>query len=69
VALVLPDIVISGAGSAGSLLAALRQVGVADGEEEAHRLPDVVSKGASSPLAGAVALMVERIANYNTAAG
>lgn len=122
VALVLPDIVVSGAGSAGSLLAALRQIGVAgwsvvaaeerdpdtlqqmgalalverDGvvtvgaaadkpadpsgfnafwgmvavtEEEAHRLPDVVSKGADSPLAGAVALMVERIVNYNTAAG
>jgi dTDP-glucose pyrophosphorylase len=122
VALVLPDIVVSGAGSAGSLLAALRQIGVAGWsvvaaeerdpdtlqqmgalavveaggvvtvgaaadkpadpsgfnafwgmvavtEEEAHRLPDVVSKGADSPLAGAVALMVERIVNYNTAAG
>ncbi|MFG2376805.1 hypothetical protein ACGFY9_35725 [Streptomyces sp. NPDC048504] len=122
VALVLPDIVVSGAGSAGSLLAALRQTGVAgwsvvaaeerdpdilrhmgalaveerDGvvtvgeatdkpaepsrfnafwgmvavtEEEAHRLPDVVGKGADSPLAGAVALLVERIVNYNTAAG
>ncbi|MFJ9027516.1 hypothetical protein ACIRQP_03160 [Streptomyces sp. NPDC102274] len=122
VALVLPDIVVTGAGSAGSLLAALRQIGVAgwsvvaaeerdpdtlqqmgalalveEGgvvtvgaaadkpadpsgfnafwgmvavtEEEAHRLPDVVSKGADSPLAGAVALMVERIVNYNTAAG
>ncbi|MFD7896659.1 hypothetical protein [Streptomyces sp. NPDC059743] len=122
VALVLPDIVVTGAGSAGSLLAALRQIGVAgwsvvaaeerdpdtlqqmgalavvegDGvvtvgaaaekpadpsgfnafwgmvaatEEEAHRLPDVVSKGTDSPLAGAVALMVERIVNYNTTAG
>ncbi|MDH6624724.1 UTP-glucose-1-phosphate uridylyltransferase [Streptomyces sp. LBL] len=122
VALVLPDIVVSGAGSAGSLLAALRQTGVAgwsvvaaeerdpdtlqqmgalalveEGgvvtvraaadkpadpsgfnafwgmvavtEEEAHRLPDVVSKGADSPLVGAVALMVEEIVNYNTAAG
>ncbi|MFD6341134.1 MULTISPECIES: hypothetical protein [unclassified Streptomyces] len=122
VALVLPDIVITGAGSTGSLLAALRQTevagwsviaaeerdpdtlrqmgalavvergGVATVEaatdkpadpsgfnafwgmvavtaEEAHRLPDVVSEGADSPLAGAVALMVERIVNYNTAAG
>ncbi|MFE2499448.1 hypothetical protein ACFXKS_21200 [Streptomyces scopuliridis] len=122
VALVLPDIVVTGAGSAGSLLAALRQIGVAgwsvvaaeerdsdtlqrmgalavvEGggvvtvgaaaekpadpsgfnafwgmvavtEEQAHRLPDVVNKGADSPLAGAVALMVERIVNYNTAAG
>ncbi|MGW2509106.1 hypothetical protein ACWC0A_06705 [Streptomyces scopuliridis] len=122
VALVLPDIVVTGTGSAGSLLAALRQIGVAgwsvvaaeerdsdtlrrmgalavveDGgvvtvgaaaekpadpsgfnafwgmvavtEEEAHRLPDVVNKGADSPLAGAVALMVERIVNYNTAGG
>ncbi|MFD8965574.1 hypothetical protein ACFV0C_11295 [Streptomyces sp. NPDC059568] len=122
VALVLPDIVVTGAGSAGSLLAALRQIGVAgwsvvaaeerdpdtlqqmgalavvegDGvvtvgaaaekpadpsgfnafwgmvavtEEEAHRLPDVVSKEADSPLAGAVALMVEQIVNYNTTAG
>jgi hypothetical protein len=42
---------------------------VAVTEEEAHRLPDVVSKGVDSPLAGAVALMVERIVNYNTAAG
>jgi UTP-glucose-1-phosphate uridylyltransferase len=122
VALVLPDIVVSGAGSAGSLLAAvrhtevsgwsvvaaeerdpdtLRQMGalavvegdgvarvaaaidkpadpsefnafwgmVAVTEEEAQRLPDVVGKGADSPLPGAVALMVERIVNYNTAAG
>jgi dTDP-glucose pyrophosphorylase len=121
VALVLPDIVVSGAASAGSLLAALRRAEVAgwsvvaaeerdpdilrqmgalavaeeDGvvtveaaaekptdpsdfnafwamvavtEEEAHRLPDVVTKGVDSPLAGAVALMVERIVNYNTAA-
>ncbi|WP_328498798.1 hypothetical protein OHS59_43130 [Streptomyces sp. NBC_00414] len=122
VALVLPDIVVSGAGSTGSLLAALQQVEVAgwsvvaaeerdpdtlrqmgalalsedDGvvtvgaavdkpvepsgfnafwgmvavtEEEAHRLPDVVRKGADSPLAGAVALKVEQIINYNTVAG
>ncbi|WP_211280207.1 hypothetical protein [Streptomyces lushanensis] len=122
VALVLPDIVVTGAGSAGSLLAALRHTGVtgwsvvaaeehdpgtlrqmgalavaeeggvvrvgaatekpadpsgfnafwgmvAVAEKEAHRLPDVVSKGADSPLAGAVALMVERIVNYNTATG
>ncbi|MGQ4514553.1 hypothetical protein [Streptomyces sp. DW26H14] len=122
VALVLPDIVISGAGSAGSLLAALRRTGergwgvvateerdpgtlrqmgalavVEDGgvmtveaatdkpadasgynafwgmvtvaEKEAHRLPDVVSKGVDSPLPGAAALMVEGIVNYNTAAG
>ncbi|MFD8418527.1 hypothetical protein [Streptomyces sp. NPDC059466] len=122
VALVLPDIVVSGAGSAGSLLAALRhteaagwsvvaaeerspdtlrQMGalalvegpgvvtvgaaadkpadpagfnafwgmVAVAEDEAHRLPDVVSKGVDSPLAGAVALMVEGIVNYNTVAG
>jgi UTP-glucose-1-phosphate uridylyltransferase len=122
VALVLPDIVVSGAGSAGSLLAAVRRVGVSgwsvvaaeerdpvtlrqmgalavvkDGgvvtveaatdkpadpsgynafwgmvavtEDEAHRLPDVVGKGVDSPLTGAVALMVERIVNYNTAAG
>ncbi|MFE4371709.1 hypothetical protein ACFRMN_26425 [Streptomyces sp. NPDC056835] len=122
VALVLPDIVITGAGSAGCLLAALRHIGVAGWSvvaaeeqdpdtlqqmgalavvegggvitveaaadkpadpsgfnafwgmvavtaEEAHRLPDVASKGADSPLAGAVALMVEQIVNYNTAAG
>jgi hypothetical protein len=119
VALVLPDIVVSGAGSVGSLLAALRHIevsgwsvvaaeernpdtlrqmgalAVGDGgglltvgaaadkpadpsgfnafwgmvavtEDEAHRLPDVVSKGADSPLTGAVALMVEEIVNYNT---
>ncbi len=122
VALVLPDIVVSGAGSAGSLLAALRQteltgwsvvaaeerdpdtlrqmgaLAVVEGdgvatvraatdkpsdpsgfnafwgmvavtEKEAHRLPDVASKGAESPLAGAVALLVERIVNYNTTMG
>jgi hypothetical protein len=122
VALVLPDIVVSGVGSAGSLLAAVRQVEVAGwsvvaaeerdpgtlqqmgalavvegggiktveaatdkpadpsgfnafwgmvavAEQEAHRLPDVVSKGVESPLAGAVALMVEHIVNYNTVAG
>ncbi|MEU0536804.1 hypothetical protein [Amycolatopsis tolypomycina] len=122
VALVLPDIVVSGAGSAGSLRAALasaevagwtvvaaeesdpgtlRQMGaltvvgttgdvvvkaaaekpadpagfnalwgmVAVAEEEAHRLPDVVVREADSPLAGAVALMAERIVNYNTTEG
>ncbi|MFJ5307019.1 hypothetical protein [Streptomyces sp. NPDC088350] len=122
VALVLPDIVVSGAGSAGSLLAALQQVEVAGWsvvaaeerdpgmlrqmgalalvagddvatvraatdkpadpsgfnafwgmvavtEEEAHRLPEVVRKGADSPLSGAVALVVERIVNYNTTMG
>lgn len=122
VALVLPDIVVSGADSVVSLLAALRhtevtgwsvvaaeerdpdilqQMGalavveaggiltvgaatdkptdpsgfnafwgiVAAAENEAHRLPDVVGKGADSPLAGAVALMVEGIVNYNTPAG
>jgi UTP-glucose-1-phosphate uridylyltransferase len=119
VALVLPDIVVSGVGS---LLAAVRQTEVAgwsvvaaeerdpgtlrqmgaltvaaeDGvvtvaaaaekpadpsgfnalwgmvavaEEEAHRLPDVARRDADSPLAGAVALMVDRIVNYNTAEG
>ncbi|MFF2382116.1 hypothetical protein [Streptomyces sp. NPDC058108] len=122
VALVLPDIVVSGVGSTGSLLAAfrwtevagwsvvaaeernpdtLRQMGalvLAEGsdlvtvaaatdkpadpsgfnaywgmvvvaEKEAHRLPDVVTKGVDSPLSGAVALMVEDIVNYNTVAG
>jgi UTP-glucose-1-phosphate uridylyltransferase len=122
VALVLPDIVVSGAGSSGSLLAALRQAEVsgwsvvATGErdpdmlgqmgalavaerdgaltveaaadkpvdpagfnafwgmvavagEQAHRLPDVVAKGVDSPLPGAAAVLVERIVNYNTAAG
>lgn len=122
VALVLPDIVVSGAGSAGCLLAALRGAGatgwsvvaaeerdpgtlqqmgalavVEEGgvetvkaaadkpadpsgfnafwgmvtatEAEAHRLPDVVGEEADSPLAGAVALMVEGIVNYNTVAG
>ena len=119
VALVLPDIVVSGVGS---LLAAVRQTEVAgwsvvaaeerdpgtlrqmgaltvaaeDGvvtvaaaaekpvvslgfnarrgmvagaEEEAHRLPDVARRDADCPLAGAVALMVDRIVNYNTAEG
>ncbi len=122
VVLMLPDIVVSGAGSAGVLLTALqrtasagwaavaveerdpetlRQMGALtvaerDGtvtveaaaekpadpagynacwgivtvtEEQAHRLPDVVRKETPSPLTGAVALMVERIVNYNTAAG
>ncbi|MEW1723500.1 hypothetical protein [Streptomyces sp. NPDC093109] len=122
VALVLPDIVITGVGSVGSLHTALRQTDVSgwsvvaaeerdpgtlrqmgalalvegDGvvtvgaavdkpadpsgfnafwgmvavaEKEAHRLPDVVSEGADSPLAGAVAVMVESVVNYNTAAG
>ncbi|MEV6638660.1 hypothetical protein [Amycolatopsis sp. NPDC051371] len=119
VALVLPDIVVSGVGS---LLAALRQTDmagwsvvaaeerdpgtlrqmgaltvadeggvvtveaaaekpadpsgfnalwgmVAVAEDEAHRLPDVARRDADSPLAGAVAHMVERIVNYNTAEG
>lgn len=122
VALVLPDIVVNGAGSTGSLLAALENLGVAGWSvvaaeerdpgtlgqmgalalvegggvvtveaatdkpaepsrynafwgmvavtaQEAHRLPDVVSEGADSPLVGAVALLVEEIVNYNTAAG
>ncbi|NJP69947.1 hypothetical protein HCJ99_03445 [Streptomyces sp. C1-2] len=136
VALVLPDIVVDGVNSAGSLLAALRrtrapgnsgwsvvaarerdpdtlrQMGaltlrepdappegegeggdevltvgaaaekpsdpagfnglwgmVAVAEEEAHRLPDVVRKGADSPLAGAAAVVVKEIINYNTVAG
>ncbi|MFI7104251.1 hypothetical protein ACIBK8_33545 [Streptomyces sp. NPDC050161] len=122
VALVLPDIVMTGADSTGSLLAAFRRIGttgwsvvateerdpgtlqqvgalavveengvmtvssavekpsdpsgfnafwgmVTATEEEAHRLPDVVSKGADNPLAGATALMVEGIVNYNTAVG
>lgn len=122
VALVLPDIVVSGEGSAGSLLAAMRHIGrtgwsvvaaeerdpgtlrqmgalavieeggvltvkaavdkpadpsgynafwgmVMAAEQEAHRLPDVVGEGVDSPLAGAVALMAERIVNYNTTAG
>jgi hypothetical protein len=38
-------------------------------EEEAHRLPDVARREADSPLAGAVALMVESIVNYNTVTG
>lgn len=42
---------------------------VAVAEDEAHRLPDVVVKEADSPLAGAAAVMVERIVNYNTAEG
>ena len=42
---------------------------VAVTEREAHRLPDVVRRDAESPLPGAAALMVERIVNYNTAAG
>ncbi|MCS0603712.1 hypothetical protein NX794_21200 [Streptomyces sp. LP11] len=122
VALVLPDIVVSGVDSAGSLLAAvrhtemtgwsvvaaeerdpgiLRQMGalavveagglrtvqaatdkptdpsgynafwgmVAAAEHEAHRLPDVVGEEVDSPLVGAVALMVDRIVNYNTPGG
>ncbi|MBE8520904.1 hypothetical protein ILP97_26035 [Amycolatopsis sp. H6(2020)] len=119
VALVLPDIVVSGVDS---LLAALRQTDVAgwsvvaaeerdpgvlrqmgaltvaggDGlatveaaaekpadpagfnalwgmvavtEDQAHRLPDVARRDADSPLAGARALMVARIVNYNTTEG
>jgi UTP-glucose-1-phosphate uridylyltransferase len=122
VALVLPDIVVSGSGSAGSLRTALRRTEVAGwtvvaaeesdpgtlrqmgaltvvdagdavtvkaaaekpvdpsgynalwgmvavAEDEAHRLPDVVVREADSPLAGAAALMVERIVNYNTTEG
>ncbi|WP_307540880.1 hypothetical protein [Streptomyces sp. V3I8] len=129
VALVLPDIVVTGAGSSGSLLAALRHTetagwsvvaaeernpdilrqmgalalaggdgGQGDGdgvrtvgaavdkpadpsaynafwgmvavtEENAHRLPDVVRKGADSPLVGAAAVLVEGITNYNTVEG
>ncbi|MFE9680791.1 hypothetical protein [Streptomyces sp. NPDC006285] len=122
VALVLPDIVVTGASSSDVLLTALQRAGaagwsvvateerdpdtlrrmgalalaerdgvltvgaavdkpadpsgfnafwgmVAAAEEEAHRLPDVVRKGADSPLVGAVAVLVEDIANYNTAAG
>ncbi|GGM90986.1 hypothetical protein [Streptomyces fuscichromogenes] len=42
---------------------------VAAAENEAHRLPDVVAKGVDSPLAGAVALMVAGITNYNTPVG
>ncbi|NGO67294.1 hypothetical protein [Streptomyces boncukensis] len=42
---------------------------VAVTEDEAHRLPDVVAEGTASPLAGASALMVEGIVNYNTPAG
>ncbi|PPS90961.1 hypothetical protein BZZ08_00559 [Streptomyces sp. MH60] len=42
---------------------------VAAAEEEAHRLPDVFSESAGSPLVGAVALLAEKIVNYNTAAG
>ncbi|MET7680389.1 hypothetical protein [Streptomyces sp. NPDC005423] len=122
VALVLPDIVVSGADTPGKLLDALRQVEVAGWsvvaaeerdhdtlrqmgalavaeaggvltvgaatdkptdpsgfnafwgmvavtESEAHRLPDVVAVGTTNPLAGAVALMVEGIVNFNTPAG
>ncbi|WP_372457287.1 hypothetical protein [Streptomyces olivaceus] len=42
---------------------------VAVAESEAHRLPDVVSAGTASPLAGAAVLMAEGIVNYNTPAG
>lgn len=42
---------------------------VAVTEAEAHRLPDVARRDADSPLAGARALMVERIVNYNTTEG
>ncbi len=42
---------------------------VAVSEHEAHRLPDVVRKGADNPLAGAFALLVDRIVNYNTPGG
>ncbi|MEU9158206.1 hypothetical protein AB0D59_48705 [Streptomyces sp. NPDC048417] len=122
VALVLPDIVVTGPDTAGKLLAALRHIAVtgwsvvateerdpdtlqqmgalevteaggvltvgaaadkpadpsgfnafwgmvAVSEGEAHRLPDIVAKGTTSPLAGAVALMVDGIVNYNTPSG
>lgn len=42
---------------------------VAVAEGEAHRLPDVVSPGTTSPLTGAVVLMVDGIVNYNTPTG
>ncbi|MEU4519364.1 hypothetical protein AB0F52_11690 [Amycolatopsis sp. NPDC024027] len=42
---------------------------VAVTEEQAHRLPDVARRDAASPLAGARALMVARIVNYNTTEG
>ncbi|MEU2969378.1 NTP transferase domain-containing protein [Streptomyces ardesiacus] len=119
VALVLPDIVVTGPDTQGKLLDALRQVEVAGWsvvaaeerdhdtlrqmgalavtetggvltvgaaadkpgnpsgfnaywgmvavtENEAHRLPDVVGRGTTNPLTGAVALMVQGIVNYNT---
>ena len=122
VALVLPDIVVTGSDTAGTLLTAvrraevtgwsvvaaeerdpdtLRQMGaltvagaagggtvgaatdkpadpsgfnafwgmVAASEDEAHRIPDVVGTDTASPLAGASAVMVEGIVNYNTPAG
>ncbi|MGV9360740.1 hypothetical protein [Amycolatopsis sp. NPDC003731] len=37
--------------------------------DQAHRLPDVARRDADSPLAGARALMVARIVNYNTTEG
>ncbi|MFJ2645302.1 hypothetical protein ACIO1C_00965 [Streptomyces sp. NPDC087420] len=122
VALVLPDIVVTGSDTPGKLLDALRQVEVAGWcvvaaeerdhdtlrqmgalavaevggvltvgaatdkpadpsgfnafwgivavtESEAHKLPDVAATGTPSPLAGAVALMVDGIVNFNTPAG
>ncbi|MDT7802702.1 MAG: hypothetical protein QOI78_6135 [Actinomycetota bacterium] len=42
---------------------------VAVAEAQAHRLPEVARRDADSPLAGARALMVERIVNYNTTEG
>ncbi len=42
---------------------------VAVTEEQAHRLPDVARRDAASPLAGARALMVAGIVNYNTTEG
>jgi bifunctional N-acetylglucosamine-1-phosphate-uridyltransferase/glucosamine-1-phosphate-acetyltransferase GlmU-like protein len=42
---------------------------VAVTEDQAHRLPDVARRDAASPLAGARALMVARIVNYNTTEG
>src|SRR6185369_4958783 len=42
---------------------------VAVTEDQAHRLPDVARRDADSPLAGARALMVTQIVNYNTTEG
>ncbi|WP_410643453.1 hypothetical protein [Amycolatopsis sp. lyj-346] len=42
---------------------------VAVAEDQAHRLPDVARRDADSPLAGARAVMVAQIVNYNTTEG